>query len=140
MLKAIVVLSVAIVMSACSTSSTSQPASSASPSAGAYPPPLPFGDMRVVGPLDLESMPSAEFIPSPIELNAELAKLRIVGKATIGFTISPRGRPEKIRVVSASDPKFGELASVYVRRFVFRPAMRGGKATSCEMEIPFTRS
>ena len=138
MLKYVAVVACSIALAGCSTTSSDQ----ASPSAiapGGSPPALPFGDMRVVGPLDLEKMPAAEFIPSPLELNAELAKLKLTGRTTIGFSISANGRPERIRVVNASDPRFGELASAYVRRFVFRPALRGGKAVPCEMEIPFSR-
>ncbi len=56
-----------------------------------------------------------------------------------GFTISPQGKPQDIRVVQSTDPQLGQLAVDYVKRLTFRPARLGGVAVACEMEMPFFR-
>lgn len=132
-------LAIALALVACSTIPLAPQESSSAGAAQARSPSLPFGDMRVVSPARLDQSPTPEFMPSPFELSAELAKRKISGEATIGFTISPRGKPEQIRVLRTTDPQLGQLAASYVGRLVFRPARLGGSAVACEMEMPFSR-
>lgn len=122
----------ALALAACSTTSPA-PQTSSNPSH------LPFGDMRVVSPAQIDQVPLLEVMPSPFELSAELARRKITGEATIGFTVSSRGKLEHIRVLHATDPKLGELAARYVGSLIFHPGRLGGAAIACEMEIPFSQ-
>jgi TonB family protein len=101
-------------------------------------PGLPFGDIRVVAPLNLDEMPTHAFMPSPFALREDCQKRGIVGDVLIGFTISAKGKPEMIKVLQSTNKELAQVASVYVSKMVFRPARIGGKATACEAQIPFS--
>ena len=135
-LKVVPFVAFTLALVACSTPAPFQaPAASKSPNTSG----LPFGDMRVVSPAHLDQRPAPASMPSPFEFSAELAKRKIAGDAMIGFTISPQGKPQHIRVVQSTDPQLGQLAVDYVKRLTFRPARLGGVAVACEMEMPFSR-
>jgi TonB family protein len=100
-------------------------------------PGLPFGDVRVVAPLHLDEMPAPAFMPSPFALKDECEKRGLSGEVLIGFTISAKGKPEKIKVLKSTNQEMAQMILAYVSKLVFRPARIGGKAAVCEAEMPF---
>lgn len=113
------------------------PAISTLQSAPAARPALPFGDMRFVSPAQIDEKPVPAFMPPPFALKEEFARRKLSGEAVIGFTISPKGKPEQIKVVQATNQEMAQLATAYVAKLVFRPAKVGRTAVACEAEMPF---
>ncbi len=100
-------------------------------------PGLPFGDLKITAPLQLETMPTPSFMPSPMALKAEFTKRKLSGEVLLGFTISTKGKPEKIKVLKSTSDEMAAVASAYLSKMVFKPARLGGKAVDSEAELPF---
>jgi TonB family protein len=100
-------------------------------------PALPFGDVSIVAPLQLDEKPRFAFMPDPFALRDEFEKQNLSGEVLIGFTISAKGRPEKIKVLKSTNQQMAQLASAYVSKLVFRPARVGENAVASEAEMPF---
>lgn len=100
-------------------------------------PGLPFDDMRIVAPAQLEAKPTPSFMPSPFALKAEFDKRALAGEVLLGFTISAKGKVEKVKVVKSTNPEMAKLAAAYLGKCVFRPARLGGKAVASEAEMLF---
>ena len=98
---------------------------------------LPFGDMRFVAPAQIERKPLPKFMPTPFALKAEFTKRRLSGDALIGFTVSQAGKPEKIKIVRATNLALAQMAAAYVSQLEFLPARIGGAPVACEVEMPF---
>jgi len=123
-----------LLLAACSTPT---PTSTPSPAARPDTPGLPFGDMRFIGPAQMDQKPVASFMPSPFALRAEFIKKKLLGDAVIGFIVTPDGKTTGIKIVQSSNPELAQLSAAYVARMVFRPAKADGRPVACDIEMPF---
>lgn len=121
-------------LAACST-----PPSSSTPSPAAPPntPGLPFEDMRIVGPANLDQKPKPRFMPSPFALRAEFVARKLSGDAVIGFTIPIGGKPTGIKILQSSNSELAQLSAAYVARMAFHPAKAAGSPVACDVEMTF---
>lgn len=100
-------------------------------------PALPFGELKIVAPLDLDAQPAPSFMPSPFALKAEFTQRNLAGEVLLGFTISAKGKAEKIKVLKSNNPEMAKLAAAYLGKWVFKPAQLGKKPAPCEAEMLF---
>ncbi len=100
-------------------------------------PGLPFGDVAIVAPTHLDAKPVIAFMPSPFALREEFYKRDLSGEASIGFTITEKGKPDGIKVLRTTNPEMAKLAVAYVSKMVFRPARLSGAAVPCKAELLF---
>ena len=85
---------------------------------------------------DLDETPRVIYQPSPI-LSAKIRK-KAPGTVYIIFTVDPKGKVNKARVQSSTDPIFEKPALTAVKKWKFEPGKRNGQAVSFKMRVPIT--
>lgn len=75
-------------------------------------------------------------VPQP-KYPERLRRRKVRGRAVIQCTIAANGRPQDSRVVSATDPAFGEAALASVRQAWFLPRVVGGVPQATTFDLPF---
>ncbi|HZI10829.1 MAG TPA: TonB family protein [Myxococcus sp.] len=68
----------------------------------------------------------------------EARRAGIEGTVTLSITIDPDGRVVAVKVVSGPGYGLNEAARDAIRRFRFKPAIKGGEAVSTEMKYSYT--
>ncbi|MES1167216.1 MAG: TonB family protein, partial [Pseudomonadota bacterium] len=112
------------------------------PAPGAAAPPAPADEKsapRVYDLKDLDRVPAATFQGRP-KYPFELRRNGVTGSASIEFIVDPTGAVADAKAVKATEPEFGEEAVNAVKKWTFRPGMKGGTAvhTRMRVEIVFT--
>jgi len=105
-----------------------------------------FGDVRALTtPQDIKEetfdVSELEKKPEPVSQVApayprELAKNKIEGSVTLVFVLSEEGRVEDARVENSSRPEFEKPSLDAIRKWRFRPGMKGGQAVRTYVRIP----
>ena len=67
----------------------------------------------------------------------KLARAGLAGDALVHFCVDPRGQPQAITVVQATDDAFAAAAEDCVRQWRFLPAIRDQHAAATNVELPF---
>jgi periplasmic protein TonB len=69
----------------------------------------------------------------------ELARQEISGRVVLVFVVGQSGRPENVRIESASHPLFAKAVLAVVPEWRFEPARdAGGQAVRTQMRMPLT--
>ena len=84
---------------------------------------------------DLEKKPEAVSQVAPV-YPAELRKAKIEGLVTLVFVLSEEGRVEDPRVENSSRAEFDKPALDAIRKWRFRPGMKGGRAVRTYIRLP----
>jgi periplasmic protein TonB len=89
----------------------------------------------VVDVSDLEKRPEPVSQVAPA-YPAELRKAKVEGAVTLLFVVSEEGRVEDPRVENSSRPEFEKPALEAVRKWRFRPGMKGGQPVRTFLKYP----
>jgi protein TonB len=68
----------------------------------------------------------------------EARRAGIEGTVTLSITIDPEGKVVSVKIVSGPGYGLNEAARDAIRRFRFKPAIKGGEAVSTEMKYAYT--
>jgi TonB family protein len=77
------------------------------------------------------------FAGPPPEYPKTLHRAKVSGRAIVRVHIDERGEPLNPRVVSATDPAFGDAALEAIRLWRFLPPVRDGAAIAVDVNVPF---
>jgi TonB family protein len=86
---------------------------------------------------DVTDAPPKPYFGPPAEYPASLVKQGVRGHAVLHFAISPAGRIVDPKVVSATDPAFGESALEAIRLWRFLPRVKDGVPRQIAVDLPF---
>ena len=67
---------------------------------------------------------------------ADLAAQRVTGDALIYFVVRKDGSVSDVKIVRATNPKFGDAGAASVAAWRFRPGMLDGRPVNCQLEVP----
>ena len=84
---------------------------------------------------ELEKKPEAVSQVAPA-YPADLRKAKIEGLVTLVFVLNENGRVEEPRVENSSRPEFEKPALEAIRKWRFRPGVKGGQAVRTYVRIP----
>ena len=84
---------------------------------------------------ELEKRPEAVSQVAPV-YPADLRKAKIEGSVTLAFVLNETGRVEDARVENSSRPEFERPALEAIRKWRFRPGMKGGQPVRTFVRIP----
>jgi protein TonB len=85
---------------------------------------------------ELDQKPRPIYYPSP-QLDAS-ARSKTPGSCTVIFLVDERGRVEKAKVQSSTDPVFERPSLEAIRKWKFEPGQRGGKPATFSTRQSFT--
>ena len=80
--------------------------------------------------------PPTPRVQAPPVYPADLKKAGKEGTAVVSFVVTEEGNVTNVKIVSASDPAFGDAAADAVSRWFFRPGTLGKEPVSCRMVVP----
>ena len=83
---------------------------------------------------DLDQDPRVIYQPNPV-MNAK-ARQKTPGTVYVIFIVNKKGRVEKPKVQSSSDPVFDKLALKAVKQWKFEPGKRKGQPVRTRMRVP----
>lgn len=66
----------------------------------------------------------------------ELREQRITGEAMIDLLVTADGEVKDVKVVRATDVRFGDAAAAAVRQWTYAPAQRDGQPVETRMQVP----
>lgn len=89
------------------------------------------------GQNDAPVAPEASKVVSP-EHPPELFARKVSGEAQIECLVDAAGKVSEAKVLSASQPEFGEAALAAVKQWTFKPGRKDGKPAPMRVTIPFT--
>ena len=76
-------------------------------------------------------------IPVPVKVVAPTVDASLVGnRVELEFLVDTRGRPQNIRLQSATDSQLGESVNEAVSRWKFAPAKSNGAAVAMKVLLP----
>ena len=76
-------------------------------------------------------------IPVPVKVVAPTVDASLVGnRVELEFLVDTRGRPQNIRLQSATDSQLGESVKEAVSRWKFAPAKSNGAAVAMKVLLP----
>jgi len=85
----------------------------------------------------IESYHGRTDIPVPVKVVApDAAPSQAGATAQLEFVVDALGRPQDVRVISATDYAFGSTAREAVSRWKFKPATRNGEPVSMKVALP----
>lgn len=89
-----------------------------------------------LGPGELDVQPHLIHAPRPA-YPSQARQLRREGRVIARIVIDMEGRVLRCRVIPGPDADvFGQTTLDAVRRWRFKPGVRGGRAVACEVEVP----
>lgn len=87
-------------------------------------------------PLSEVDQPATIYEQTPPEFPDVMMRVRIDGKAIIDLLVDTSGKPQQVQCEEATHPLFAESAIKAVKRWRFKPAMKGGQPVTSNLTIP----
>lgn len=84
---------------------------------------------------EVDQPPVLEKQVSP-QFPSKMRKAGIDGKAFVVFIVNTQGQTEQVQVEQATHPLFAEAAINAVRRWQYKPAMKGGQPVAVMLNVP----
>lgn len=88
----------------------------------------------ILGIGDLTVVPVAIDQVSPV-FPPEKKRNRISGRVVVEFVVRADGSTDRIRVIDSTDSEFNEAALRAIRKWIYRPGEKEGRAVACRMRI-----
>jgi len=86
-------------------------------------------DSQVEGAALLRTWAPAEYPPDALKEN-------VGGLAVVRLVVDEKGNVSSARILDASDPRLGAAALAAAKKWVFTPALEGGRPVVCSMDAP----
>jgi len=99
-------------------------------------------DSTPSAPSEAKGAESPSRTPQPITTISpshpkSLLEKKVGGEAEVECLVGEDGHPSELRVVTATEPEFGEAALTALRQWTFKPGLRNGKPAAWRVRIPF---
>ncbi len=85
----------------------------------------------------LDQVPQATYQPPP-QYPHEAKRAGLTGSALVGFIVDTNGDVRDAHVIRSSSPGFEEAALQAIRKWRFRPGVKGGRNVNTKMNQPFS--